>query len=149
MNVSSTLLRKTPPAFSPLFPPNSTQRQGRGAFIVIEGLDRAGKSTQVARLSEALASNGAATVLKFPDRTTPIGKLLNSYLADSSTKLDDRAVHLLFAANRWEVAEKIRREVLEEGKVVIADRYAWSGVAYSRAKVRMVRFGDSLARLLY
>lgn len=134
--------------YRPVFPPSSTQRQGRGAFIVIEGLDRAGKSTQVARLSEALAGNGAATVLKFPDRTTPIGKLLNSYLADSSTKLDDRAVHLLFAANRWEVAERIRREVLEEGKVVIADRYAWSGVAYSRAKVRMVRLGDTLAVIL-
>lgn len=77
--------------------------------------------------------------MKFPDRTTPIGKILNSYLSNPATELDDRAVHLLFAANRWEVARKIESAVERDGKIVIADRYTWSGVAYSRAKVRLMR----------
>lgn len=37
------------------------------------------------------------------DRTTPIGQMINSYLQQSS-ELEDRAIHLLFAANRWEAA---------------------------------------------
>ncbi|CAO1629075.1 unnamed protein product [Parajaminaea phylloscopi] len=123
--------------------PTALKKQ-RGAFIVIEGLDRAGKSTQVARLEAALkemasgsggsGGSGEPVIMKFPDRTTPVGKILNSYLSNPSTDLDDRAVHLLFAANRWEVAKKIETAVHEEGRVVVADRYAWSGVAYSRAK---------------
>lgn len=127
----------------------------RGAFIVVEGLDRAGKSTQVARLKAALMSGPegkSATVMKFPDRTTPVGKILNSYLSNTAADLEDRAVHLLFAANRWEVARKIEMAVQEEGKVVIADRYAWSGMAYSRAKVSDSHGhepnGDRLKRIL-
>lgn len=93
----------------------------RGAFIVLEGLDRSGKSTQVARLVEKLEQNGKrAHLQKFPgesvvtnevppltlrtvylDRTTSIGKMIDSYL-QSQSDLDDRAIHLLFSANRWE-----------------------------------------------
>lgn len=139
-----------PPVRSPLLSPSTssvplTQApqptpppvQQRGLFIAIEGLDRAGKSTQLSRLHAHLGGDTRTTLLKFPDRTTPIGKLLHSYLTTTAKEqpLDDRAVHLLFAANRWEVAARIRREVEVEGRVVLADRYAWSGVAYSRAKV--------------
>ena len=38
---------------------------------------------------------------RFPDRTTAIGKMINSYLT-SQSEIDDAAVHLLFSANRWE-----------------------------------------------
>jgi dTMP kinase len=69
----------------------------RGAFIVVEGLDRAGKSTQVAGLAKALNARS----IKFPDRTTPIGKMIDNYLAQKSD-MEDRAIHLLFSANRWE-----------------------------------------------
>jgi dTMP kinase len=90
----------------------------RGAFIVIEGLDRSGKSTQAKRLVERLEKTTKAKLVKFPseytthssmlltgmiDRSTPIGKMIDAYLR-SQSELDDRAIHLLFSANRWECA---------------------------------------------
>ncbi|KZV74510.1 thymidylate kinase [Peniophora sp. CONT] len=105
----------------------------RGAFIVIEGLDRSGKSTQAAALLKRLEESGVRAVLhKFPDRTTTIGKMIDGYLR-SATELDDRAIHLLFSANRWELAASIERQ-LSDGILVLCDRYAFSGIAFSAAK---------------
>ncbi|EAL22116.1 hypothetical protein CNBC2540 [Cryptococcus deneoformans B-3501A] len=105
----------------------------RGAFIVFEGLDRCGKSTQVDRLVQRLERQGhRARLQKFPDRTTQIGKMIDAYL-QSKTEIDDHAIHLLFSANRWECSAAIRRD-LANGITVIADRYAFSGIAFSAAK---------------
>ncbi|WWC58545.1 thymidylate kinase [Kwoniella dejecticola CBS 10117] len=105
----------------------------RGAFIVFEGLDRCGKSTQVARLVERLKREGRkARLQKFPDRTTAIGRMIDAYL-QSKAEMDDHAIHLLFSANRWECANAIKRD-LQDGITVIADRYAFSGIAFSAAK---------------
>mmetsp|Transcript_72988 Transcript_72988/g.142822 ORF Transcript_72988/g.142822 Transcript_72988/m.142822 type:complete len:246 (-) Transcript_72988:403-1140(-) len=101
---------------------------GRGAFIVFEGVDRCGKSTQAAKLAEALGAES----MRFPDRTTAIGVMINSYLAQG-VDMDDRAVHLLFSANRWEAKARIE-ETLAAGKHIVCDRYAFSGVAFSGAK---------------
>lgn len=74
----------------------------RGAFILFEGVDRCGKTTQAKRLVERLNALGRAAVfMNFPDRGTAIGKQINAYLSQAE-ELDDRAVHLLFSANRWE-----------------------------------------------
>ncbi|EPQ56698.1 thymidylate kinase [Gloeophyllum trabeum ATCC 11539] len=105
----------------------------RGAFIVMEGLDRSGKSTQAARLLERLQrADARVKLLKFPDRTTGIGITIDSYLR-SESELDDRAIHLLFSANRWELASSIE-ESLRAGSTVLCDRYAFSGIAFSAAK---------------
>ncbi|WWC86178.1 thymidylate kinase [Kwoniella dendrophila CBS 6074] len=111
----------------------STSSSSRGAFIVFEGLDRCGKSTQVSRLVDRLEREGRkARLQKFPDRTTAIGKMIDAYL-QSKAEMDDHAIHLLFSANRWECAAAIKRD-LEQGITVIADRYAFSGIAFSAAK---------------
>jgi len=95
----------------------------RGLFIVVEGCDRSGKSTQCENLVNRLQQAGHNTELvKFPgkfsahksdasveliqprkttDRTTQTGKMIDSYLQQKSD-LDDHAIHLLFSANRWE-----------------------------------------------
>ncbi|WVN90289.1 thymidylate kinase [Cryptococcus depauperatus CBS 7841] len=105
----------------------------RGAFIVLEGLDRCGKSTQVERLVQHIQQSGRkARLQKFPDRTTSIGKMIDAYL-QSKTEMDDHAIHLLFSANRWECVESILKDI-ENGITVIADRYAFSGIAFSAAK---------------
>ncbi|KAF8207610.1 thymidylate kinase [Mycena galopus ATCC 62051] len=105
----------------------------RGAFIAIEGLDRSGKTTQVAALQNRLDAEGIPVkLLKFPDRTTAIGQMIDSYLR-SQSELDDRAIHLLFSANRWELAASIE-QLLAAGTTVVCDRYAFSGVAFSAAK---------------
>ncbi|EOR04121.1 hypothetical protein E3P92_00064 [Wallemia ichthyophaga] len=105
----------------------------RGLFIVVEGLDRTGKSTQCAQLLNHFTASGRkVTLMKFPDRTTNIGQMINSYL-QSKTELNDHAIHLLFSANRWELSQHIV-DTLNGGTTIIADRYAYSGVAYSVAK---------------
>jgi len=105
----------------------------RGSLIVFEGCDRSGKTTQVKKLVERLNKEGRpAKMMRFPDRTTGIGSIINSYLT-CAKELDDHAVHLLFSANRWELEQEIVN-TLKEGTNVIIDRYAFSGVAFSAAK---------------
>ncbi|KAG5518686.1 hypothetical protein PMAC_002655 [Pneumocystis sp. 'macacae'] len=105
----------------------------RGSLIVIEGLDNTGKTTQCELLAEEFrVKNIPVKIQKFPDRSTEIGRLINSYLS-GTLELEDHAVHLLFSANRWEIIEKIRK-YLEEGIFVVADRYIYSGIAFSVAK---------------
>lgn len=105
----------------------------RGAFIVIEGLDRSGKTTQVKRLCDKLYSLGYnIKAIGFPDRTSPIGQMIGNYL-QNLTDMDDHAIHLLFSANRWEKANWIE-DTLSAGYSIICDRYYLSGIAYSLAK---------------
>lgn len=101
----------------------------RAPLIVIEGLDRTGKSTQTAKLCKRL--NGY--LVKFPNRETRIGKLLNQYLTDKSNPMPLEVAHLLFSANRWEMIKDIE-DSLNKGTPVVMDRYVYSGVAYSMAK---------------
>ncbi|CAL9731333.1 thymidylate kinase [Monosporozyma unispora] len=103
----------------------------RGQLILVEGLDRTGKTTQTELLINRLKPN--VELIKFPKRDTPIGKIINEYLTNANYVLPDQSVHLLFSANRWEVKDQITK-LLNEGKNVILDRYVYSGVAYSAAK---------------
>lgn len=114
---------------------------GRGAFIVFEGLDRSGKTTQSTRLAAWLRtvpgpntpkSPRAVEHLRFPDRSTAIGASLGAYLG-GAIEQDDRAVHLLFSANRWERAAELER-LLAAGTTCVVDRYYYSGCVYSAAK---------------
>lgn len=74
----------------------------RGALIVLEGLDRCGKTTQCGRLVSFLEGNGLPVeAWRFPDRNTDTGRMISSYLTNNS-QLDDQTIHLLFSANRWE-----------------------------------------------
>lgn len=105
----------------------------RGKLLVFEGLDRSGKSTQCERLVNHLRHQGQKVQhLRFPDRTTPIGKMISSYLT-GQTQQEDHVVHLLFAANRWELAKTIETSV-NEGTTVVVDRYYYSGCVYTAAK---------------
>jgi len=108
----------------------------RGALIVIEGCDRSGKTTQCKKLVSLLRDKDiSAEYMNFPDRTTPIGKLINDYLTKKED-FPDKAIHLLFSANRWELVNKIEKLLLQ-GTTVIIDRYAYSGVAFSATKPGM------------
>lgn len=110
----------------------------RGAFVLLEGGDRCGKSSQAAMISKYLSEGveGAATssneLIRFPNRESSIGQLINSYL-QSTSDLSDQAIHLLFSANRWESSSELQAK-LESGCSLICDRYAYSGVAFTSAK---------------
>ena len=102
----------------------------RGRLIVFEGGDRTGKTTQTKLLVNFLADKKIPSErMVFPDRSTGIGRVLDSYLT-SSEEVDEHAIHLLFVANRWEKAPLIIA-MLDKGKTVVLDRYSFSGVAYS------------------
>lgn len=64
---------------------------------------------------------------------------MNDYLQNRELKLNDKAVHTLFSFNRWEMQPEIV-EMLKNGTNIICDRYAFSGVAYSAAKVRQIKY---------
>ncbi|KAK7681070.1 hypothetical protein QCA50_015907 [Cerrena zonata] len=81
-----------------------------------------GKSTQAALLNQRIANSH---LIKFPERSTPIGQIINKYLTDSSYDLSDQSAHLLFSANRWELAKDIIAK-LDNGEFVILDRYIYS-----------------------
>ncbi|XP_030750500.1 thymidylate kinase [Sitophilus oryzae] len=109
----------------------------RGALIVIEGVDRSGKSTQCKRLVSSLKEkNIPAELMCFPDRTTSTGKLISEYLRNKECKLNDQTIHLLFSANRWENFDKMK-SLLCNGTNIIVDRYSYSGIAFSSAKNNM------------
>lgn len=105
----------------------------RGALIVLEGVDKAGKTTQCKRLVQALQQSGRpAEMMRFPDRSTTIGQLISSYL-EKKSDLEDHTVHLLFSANRWELVPLMKKK-LEQGTTLVVDRYAFSGAAFTSAK---------------
>eukprot|EP00419_Tripos_fusus_P024961 CAMPEP_0172715860 /NCGR_PEP_ID=MMETSP1074-20121228/67786_1 /TAXON_ID=2916 /ORGANISM="Ceratium fusus, Strain PA161109" /LENGTH=334 /DNA_ID=CAMNT_0013540481 /DNA_START=64 /DNA_END=1068 /DNA_ORIENTATION=+ len=113
--------------------PHWSANSKRGLFFVFEGLDRSGKSTQSKLLAKCLEEEGKRVAWRcFPDRSTPIGMLIDLYL-QRAIDLPDRAVHELFSANRWESMQSINQE-LESGTYIVCDRYAFSGVAYSASK---------------
>lgn len=112
----------------------SVKTMSRGKLIVIEGLDRAGKSLQCTKLVANLQKEGRKVAkMNFPDRSTAIGKIINEYLANAKSEISDEAIHLLFSANRWEAKSKINK-LLDEGVSLVVDRYCYSGIAFSAAK---------------
>lgn len=112
---------------------NAQKSSSRGALIVLEGLDRSGKTSQSSRLVSYLEGHGhPVESWRFPDRNTSVGKMISSYLANESN-LDDHAIHLLFSANRWE-KRSLMLDKLRSGTTLVVDRYSYSGVAFSSAK---------------
>ncbi|KAG7973478.1 hypothetical protein I3843_07G230100 [Carya illinoinensis] len=81
---------------------SESNSESRGALIVLEGLDRSGKTSQSSNLLKYLEGLGhSAELWRFPDRSTDVGQMISSYLTNKS-QLDDHTVHILFSANRWE-----------------------------------------------
>nr|WTB32100.1 dTMP kinase [Streptomyces sp. NBC_00830] len=105
-----------------------------GFFLVLEGGDGAGKSTQVEALAEWIRAKGHEVVVTREPGATPVGKRLRSILLDvSSAGLSNRAEALLYAADRAEHVDSLVRPALERGAIVISDRYIDSSVAYQGA----------------
>lgn len=102
-----------------------------GFFIAFEGGEGAGKSTQAELLSNRLASEGFSVVVTREPGGTPTAEKIRSVLLDPTiTDMPDQAEALLFAASRADHAANLIRPALENGAVVICDRYLESSVAY-------------------
>lgn len=98
-----------------------------GLFVTIEGIDRSGKTTQAARLVEALGDD--ALLVREPGGT-PAGERIRELLKDPAVELSTRTEALLFAAARSELVAAVIRPALDYGHVVVSDRFLDSSLAY-------------------
>jgi dTMP kinase len=96
-------------------------------FISLEGVDGSGKSTQARLLVEAL---GPETIAIREPGGTDAAERIRELLADPSFEIDPFAELLLFSAARADLVSRVIRPALEAGKIVVADRFADSSVAY-------------------
>jgi dTMP kinase len=100
-------------------------------FIVFEGGEGAGKSTQSRALADYLEARGHRVRRTREPGGTPAAEAIRAVLLDpANTGLDDRAEALLFAAARGDHAARVIRPALAAGDIVISDRYLDSSVAY-------------------
>ena len=106
---------------------------GRGFFIVLEGVDGSGKTTQARLLAEALRVRGFEVALTQEPSEGPIGKKIREYLSGPTRHLTPQEELALFMADRREHVERVIRPALAEGKIVISDRYYFSSAAYQGA----------------
>lgn len=100
-------------------------------FISFEGVDGVGKSTQVEVLAHHLERAGHRVLTTFQPGVTKLGEKLRELALHSD--IDKRARTLLFAADQAEQTAKIIRPALEDGKIVITDRYYDSAIVYNGA----------------
>lgn len=117
------------------------------SFVAMEGIDGAGSETQTSLLKEFLERmNIPFLFVKSPDLDHPVGKLYDDYLHEKFD-LNTEQVFLLCAIDVLNSVSRIEKG-LEEGKVVIADRYITSTLAYRDAKGFPMEKGLKLIELL-
>ena len=106
--------------------------RARSLFIVFEGIDGTGKTTQVRLLKEALERAGESPVVSREPTDGPWGRMIRESAASGRMSLEEE-LHA-FIEDRKEHVEAVIRPALEAGKIVILDRYFYSTVAYQGAR---------------
>ncbi len=102
-----------------------------GLFIAFEGVEGAGKGTQIGLAERYLVEQSFDVLVTREPGGTPAGESIRGLLLDPRTgSLDLRAEALLFAASRAQTVASVIRPALAEGKIVICDRYVDSSLAY-------------------
>jgi dTMP kinase len=121
-----------------------------GKLIAIEGIDGSGKRTQLDLLAKALTSRGAQIqATAFPHYDSRFGKMIGQFLNGDFGALDSVDPHfaaLLYAGDRFEVKQELSI-ALEQGKVVLADRYIASNLAHQTARVPQDQRNEFIAWL--
>ncbi|MBW3659652.1 MAG: dTMP kinase, partial [Actinobacteria bacterium] len=108
----------------------ASDSDGTGFFVVFEGGEGAGKTTQIALLARAVEESGGRVIVTRQPGGTRLGQLVRGMLLDPGAELTDRAETLLFAADRAQHADEVIRPALAEGTVVLCDRYVDSSIVY-------------------
>src|SRR5687767_2660137 len=99
----------------------------RGLFVTFEGIDRSGKTTQAGLLVDALGD--AALGVREPGGTAA-GERVREVLKDPDVELSPETEALLFAAARAELVNEVILPALQDGRVVVSDRFLDSSLAY-------------------
>lgn len=110
------------------------RRDGRGRFLALEGVEGAGKSTQVQLLADALRRQGWDVVVAREPGSTELGERIRAtVLADRELSVPARSELFLMLAARAAFVAQVVHPSVEAGKVVIADRFELSTLAYQGA----------------
>jgi dTMP kinase len=104
-----------------------------GIFVVFEGGEGAGKSTQVGRLATVLRAEGRDVVVTREPGATDVGASIRGLVLDKAAAPSPRAEALLYAADRAHHVATVVRPALARGAVVVSDRYVDSSLAYQGA----------------
>ena len=101
-------------------------------FFSLEGIDGSGKSTQIDKLIEVLTNEGYSVVKLREPGGAKISEGIRELLLDPAFKgiMGDKTELLLYNAARAQVIHEVIQPALDAGKIVIADRFAWSTFAY-------------------
>jgi len=106
------------------------RRPPRGLFLVFEGIEGAGKSTQLRRVAERLEGAGVAHLAVREPGGTPVGERIRRVVLDPELDPTPETELLLMLAARAEFVRRVVRPALERGEIVLADRYELSTFAY-------------------
>lgn len=104
-----------------------------GQFVVFEGADGTGKSTQVTAVATALRDSGHEVVVTREPGGSDVAETLRALVLDPETTIDDMTETLIFAAARADHVAKTIRPALRAGKIVLSDRFVGSSIAYQSA----------------
>lgn len=105
----------------------------RGLFLAFEGVEGSGKTTQVARLAAWLRARGADVVVAREPGSTPLGERVREIVLSADLHVPARSELFLMLAARAAFVEQVVRPGVQAGKVVIADRFELSTLAYQGA----------------
>lgn len=101
-----------------------------GRFIVLEGGDGSGKSTQLPRLAEWLRGRGVEVVVTREPGGTPLGQTLRALVLEGEDLIDPNTEALLMAADRAQHVAEVIRPALARGAWVLSDRHVPSSLVY-------------------
>lgn len=111
------------------------EQKNRGKFIVIDGTDGSGKATQTKMLQEYLVKSGyEVEVADFPQYGTKTAGPVEEYLNGKYGQMNPYACSILYAIDRFDASFKIR-EWLDQGKIVISNRYVTANAGHQGGKI--------------
>lgn len=118
-------------------------------FVVLEGGEGVGKSTLIVELSKSFLAMGVKVLTTREPGATSLGKVLRDLLLDPQRKIDKMAELLLFAADRAQHVGEVIRPAINDGALVLCDRYVFSTIAYQGygrgIDLRKLEFLNSIA----
>ncbi len=114
-------------------------KQDKGRFIVFEGIDGSGKSTQIQNISKRLKAENLKVYTTFEPTDGPVGSLIRKMLS-GEIATDQRTIASLFAADRTDHLTNQKngiKQKVDQGEIVLCDRYYFSSYAYHAQYIDM------------
>jgi len=104
-----------------------------GVFICIEGIDASGKTTHAHRLVENLCNKSLDAIYTTEPTSGEIGNYIRTHILKGQERVSSKIEALLFAVDRIEHVENTIKPALQNGKIIVSDRYIYSSLAYQGA----------------